>query len=74
MTDLPPPDVNVTSVETDTSEVNIIVSRKDDSGEDRGRKYTGVSTSTNGAIKDAVEKLLNDPYTAEWLPSKKPNG
>ncbi len=69
MAELPRPEVNVTTRETDVGhEVDLVVSR-----EGKARSYTGggAGSPLNGAIKDVVEKLLNDGHTAEWLPGKK---
>ncbi len=74
-TDLPRPDVNVTTRSTESShEVDLIVSRKGSDGADLGKRYTGggVGATSSEAFKQTVEKLLDDPYTTEWLPSKKP--
>ncbi len=69
MTDLPRPDVEVTSVESDGGHiVDITVSR-----EGHSRKYEGGRDggfSRDGAVKDAVRKMLDDPYTLEWIPKK----
>lgn len=36
--------------------------------EGKGKKYEIVGDTTNDKIKDAVEKVLSDPHSAEWLP------
>ena len=68
MADLPRPTVDVTSRETDVgSVVDVVISR-----DGKAKSYTGTAAPTNrdGAFKDAVEKVLNDGTTAEWLPRK----
>jgi len=65
MTDLPRPDISVTTGDLGNGyfAVNITVSR-----DGRVRGYSGTASSSAGAIKEVVEKMLDDPYTAEWLP------
>jgi hypothetical protein len=36
--------------------------------DNKAKSYTGGGSSASGAVKDVVEKILNDPYSAEWLP------
>ena len=70
-TDLPRPDVSVTTRDTESShEVDLVISRPGDG--DKSKTYTGggVGSSQGEAIKGSVEKLLNDPYTGEWVPRK----
>ncbi len=66
---LPRPDVNVThATERDPSappgSMDVVVSR-----EGKGRSYRVVGDGT-AIVKDAIEKVLSDPYSAEFLPSK----
>ncbi len=64
--DLPRPDVTVTEHHTgDSYSLDVVISR-----DGKPRSYTGTGSSSHGATKDAVEKLLGDPYTAEWLPRR----
>jgi hypothetical protein len=67
MTDLPRPDVSVTTGEVgDHHKVDLSVSR-----DGKVRSYTATAPVRAGAIKEVVEKLLSDPYTAEFLPERK---
>ncbi len=66
---LPRPDVAVTTRETPVgSEADITVSR-----DGMSKTYSGRGTP-NGAVKEAVEKLLGDGHTAEWLPARGEQG
>ena len=63
MVDLPRPDVNVTH--TDDGKSHVVVSR-----EGKGRTYVVEGVNPDEKVKGVVEKILNDPYTIEWLPNK----
>lgn len=68
MTVLPRPTVNVTpTVERDSTapagSVDVVISR-----DGKAKSYQADGSSVTEVVKDAVEKILNDPHTAEWLP------
>jgi hypothetical protein len=63
MADLPDPVVNVT---TEDGKTNVTISR-----EGSGRRYDITSITESGKIAEAVRKVIQDPYTAEWLPKEK---
>jgi hypothetical protein len=70
MPPLPAPTVDVTpAADRDSSapagSVDVVISR-----EGKGRSYRTVGGSTVDVVRDAVRKVLNDPYTAEFLPAK----
>ncbi len=65
--ELPRPNVKVNSTTIGNEYITEISISRD--GDDSGKTYRGSSESSrSGAIKSAVEKLLGDGYTAEWLP------
>ncbi len=64
---LPRPDVKVTpATERDPAasagSVDIVISR-----DNKGRSYRAEGGSAPEVVKDAIEKILNDPYTGEWV-------
>lgn len=65
---LPRPDVSVTPA-TDrdplapSGSVDIVISR-----DNKAKSYRADGGSTTAIVKDAVEKILNDRHSAEWLP------
>lgn len=64
--DLPRPDVGVSQRETEVGhEVDVVISR-----DGKGKSYTGggAGSSSDGAVKDVIKKILDDPITGEWLP------
>lgn len=64
--DLPRPEVSVTTRQTDSgNDVEVSISR-----DGKARNYTGggAGVAHNDAVKQAVEKIIADPHTAEWLP------
>lgn len=62
--DLPRPDV---SVNTDTDgKTNVTIKR-----ENSERSYVAEGPGMSEKITDVVKKIINDPYTAEWLPGSK---
>lgn len=68
MTVLNPPTVDVTPAsERDESapsgSVDIVVHR-----DGKGRSYRADGGTSVELVKDAVRKVLNDPYSAEWIP------
>lgn len=73
--DLPRPTVEVTSREEGDGlslghRVDVTISRGN-----AGKKYEGGKTggySHDGALKDVIEQIIADPYTAEWLPAREP--
>ena len=69
---LPRPTVEVTSRENGTA-VDVTISRPASDGTPVGKKFEGRGHSHDSSTKNAIEKLLADPATAEWLPaSRKP--
>ena len=58
---IPRPDVTVTH--TDDGKSHVVISR-----DGRGKSYEVNGTTPDEKVKDAVEKVLNDSYTGEWLP------
>lgn len=66
--DLPRPDVSVTSRQTeDARAVDVVIAR-----DGKAKTYTGSHPySPDGAFKEAVDKILSDPFSAEWLPAQK---
>lgn len=66
--DLPRPDVSVTTDANGKTEVT--VSRPNGEGNPIGRKYEAEGPGMNEKIKNVVEKIVNDAYTAEWIPRK----
>ncbi len=67
---LPRPDVSVThATERDPSappgSMDVVVSR-----EGKARSYRVTGDTGPAIVKDAIEKVLADPYNAEFLPSK----
>jgi hypothetical protein len=69
MTDLPRPTVDVTSREDGGHKVDVTISRGSIEKKYEGGKTGGFSR--DGAFKEAVEQILADPHTAEWLPPVK---
>ncbi len=66
---LPQPEVNVTSREVESgNEVDITISRD---GKSKVYKGGGEGWSRDGATGKAVSDLLSDPFTVEWIPSRK---
>lgn len=66
MPDLPRPNVEVTSRETDSGhEVDVVISR-----DDKGRAYTGGGDgkSRDAAIGEVIGKILGDHNSTEWIP------
>ena len=59
--DLPRPDVTVTH--TDDGKSHVVISR-----DGRGKSYEIAGSSPDEKVKDAVEKVISDGYTREWLP------
>ncbi len=68
MAELPRPDVQVVTRQTEVAqECDIVISR-----DGKAKTYVGSdATSRDGAVKEAVEKIIGDGQTAEWLPGKK---
>jgi len=68
MAELPRPDVDVTHDKTDwgTERTKIEVTR-----DGKSKSYEANGITQGVATREAVKKLLDDPYTAEWLPSGK---
>lgn len=64
---LPPPTVEVVENST-TNERHVVVSRPNAGGNPVARTYPVIGTSEKDRLKDAVEKVLGDPYSAEWIP------
>ena len=66
MADLPAPTVDVTPT-TDTSapsgSVDIVVHR-----DGKGKSYRAEGGTSVELVKDAVKKVLADPYSGEWIP------
>lgn len=65
MTDsLPRPTVtSKSSQDGDAHSISVTITRE--SG--KGRVYTGVGSSVSGAARDLVEKMLEDPHSAEFV-------
>lgn len=64
MTDLPRPTVTAeSSQDGGTHKIDVTVSRE--AGKARG--YSDVGSSVAGAARDLVEKLLDDPTSAEFV-------
>jgi hypothetical protein len=64
--DLPRPDVTVgTSESGSTKRVEVTISR-----DGKARGYQGEAATHGEATRRVVEKILADPHTAEWLPSR----
>jgi len=68
MTTLPRPDVTVThATERDPTappgSMDVVISR-----DGKGKSYRAVGDSGPAIVKDAIEKVLGDHYTGEWLP------
>jgi hypothetical protein len=68
MITLPRPDVTVThATERDpnapTGSMDVVISR-----DGRAKSYRIVGETGPAIVKDAVEKVLGDPYSGEWLP------
>ncbi len=64
MTDLPRPDVTVTSAPE--GHTDVIISR-----DGKARSYRAEGVGVNEKIADAVRKVIADPHTAEFLPAKR---
>lgn len=63
---LPRPIVDVNVNETPAGkQVDVVIRRENSS-----RGYRGQGHTTGGAISDAIGKILEDPFSIEWLPSK----
>ncbi len=59
--DLPKPNVEI--VTTESNEKHVVISR-----DGKGKSYKINETyNEDNKIKDVVEKVINDPYTGEWL-------
>ena len=67
--DLPQPDVSV-STDDATGKTTVVVSRPNAGGNPVGKAYEAEGSGMNEKIKNVVEKIVNDPYTAEWIPRK----
>jgi hypothetical protein len=68
---LPRPDVQVsTGSQNGESEASIVVTPAGG----KPLTYTGKGASTNDAVKQSVEGLLNDPKIIEALPAKQKGG
>lgn len=68
MTVLSPPTVDVTpSADTaaPSGSVDIVVHR-----DGKGKSYRADGGTSVELVKDAVRKVLADPYSAEWLPKE----
>ena len=68
MTTLPRPDVNVTHAsERDPTappgSMDVVISR-----DGKGKSYRVVGDTGPAIVKDAIEKVIGDGYTGEWLP------
>lgn len=68
MTTLPRPDVNVThATERDPNappgSMDVVISR-----DGKAKSYRVVGDTGPAIVKDAVEKVLGDPHSGEWLP------
>jgi len=66
MADLPRPRVEVVSRETDAgAEVDVVISR-----DNKARTFTGggQGKSRDQAYGEAMDKVLGDHRTAEWIP------
>lgn len=66
MADLPRPKIEVNSKEDLTGHtVDVVISR-----DNKAKSYSGggAGVSRNDATRDVVEKILNDPHSAEWIP------
>lgn len=64
--DLPRPNVEVTSRETDVGhEVDVFIHR-----DNKGKTYKGMAAPGNrdAAVKDVIEKVLGDHRNAEFIP------
>jgi hypothetical protein len=67
--DLPRPEVEVLT--NGEGKTHVVVSRRGSEGSaPLGRSYEVSGTSPNEKIKDAVEKILGDTYSAEWIPRR----
>lgn len=64
MTDTPRPDVAVTT--TEDGKTHVVISR-----EGKGRSYDVEGATPNEKIKNGIEKVIGDAYSAEWLPRPK---
>lgn len=58
---MPPPTVDVV-VTNNNNTVDVNITR-----DGKGRSYRGEGTNTGDAVKDAVKKILDDPYAAEYV-------
>ena len=68
--DLSRPTVEVTPAsDRDSSapagSVDVVVSR-----DGKGRSYRAEGGTSVELVKDAVKKVLNDPYSGEWIPKR----
>ena len=65
--DLPPPTVDVTQTPTPAGEpcgsVDVVVHR-----DGKGRSYRVEGSNATDLVKGAVEKVLGDHYSGEWIP------
>jgi hypothetical protein len=65
MATLPKSEVSVSEAQGDGSHSFAITARRE-AGKDR--TWTGSASTPSGAVKEAVEKMLSDPRTGEYLP------
>ena len=65
---LPRPEVSVTSRRDCGNEVDVVIRRQNSSRSYRGG---GAFHTPDQAVADVIKKILNDPYSAEWLPERK---
>lgn len=65
MPDLPRPDVTVNKSHQEGTDV--VISR-----DGKAKSYSSEKPhGSNDGVKEIVEKILNDPHSAEWLPNKR---
>jgi hypothetical protein len=64
MATLPKPDVTVAEASDSGTHSIAITARRD--GKDR--TWSGSAPTSAGAVRDAVDKMLADPRTGEYLP------
>ena len=65
---LPPTNVEVTSTTSPSGDVQVDANlSRSGANAGRPRHYTGSGATTEGAVRDLLERVLSDPVTGEFI-------
>ena len=64
-TTLPRPDISISESDNGCGGKSVTITASRDN---KSKSWSGTSVNTTGATKEAVEKMLSDRSTAEYLP------